>query len=116
MNALLRCHSTCLSTVTMHCLEMGGEHARPQHIRLMLDCATICAATADLLAHKSLIHNCVCAPCADVCDVREEDCARLREMEEFAVTCQRCAEICRDVACLDHAGILAMASLRPSRR
>jgi hypothetical protein len=33
-----RCHDICLESVT-YCLEMGGEHAVPSHIRLLLDCA-----------------------------------------------------------------------------
>jgi len=32
------CYYICLESVT-HCLEMGGEHAQPEHIRLLLDCA-----------------------------------------------------------------------------
>ncbi len=30
------CHDSCTETVT-HCLEMGGDHAEPNHICLLLD-------------------------------------------------------------------------------
>ena len=116
MEALARCHTTCLSMVMTHCFELGGEHARPQHIRLMLDCAVICTATADLLAHKSQFHNRVCALCADICEVCAADCERLGQMDECVEICRQCAALCRETARLDHAGILAMASMLPPSR
>src|SRR5262249_20542730 len=103
MDALARCHTTCLSMVMTHCFELGGGHKRPQHLRLMLDCATVCAATADLLAHKSQFHNRVCALCADICEVCAEDCEHLGQMEECVESCRRCLELCRETARLDHA-------------
>ena len=45
MTALADCHIQCLSMAMTHCLEMGGEHSRPQHLRLMMDCAAMCALT-----------------------------------------------------------------------
>jgi hypothetical protein len=113
MDAIARCHTTCLSMVMTHCFELGGEHTRPQHIRLMLDCATICSATADLLAHKSQFHNRVCALCADVCDVCAADCERLGQMEDCVTTCRHCAACCRETAKLEHAEVLRMASMLP---
>jgi hypothetical protein len=116
MEAVSRCHTTCLSMVMTHCFELGGEHMRPQHIRLMLDCATICAATADLLAHKSQFHSRACALCADVCEVCAEDCGRLGQMGECVETCRHCSALCRDTGRLDHGDILAMASMFPPSR
>jgi hypothetical protein len=43
------CHAICLSTAMTHCLEMGGEHARPQHLRLMLCLDGIAHLTAELV-------------------------------------------------------------------
>ena len=48
----LRCHAICLATAMTECLETGGEHVRPQHFRLMMDCVSACQFAADLLAHK----------------------------------------------------------------
>ena len=42
MDACHHCHVTCLSMTTQHCLEVGGAHAAPDHIKIMLDCAQIC--------------------------------------------------------------------------
>ncbi len=50
--ALHNCHIACLSMASVHCLQMGGEHTKPQHLRLM-DCAEFCAFTADALSRKS---------------------------------------------------------------
>ena len=62
-----RCETICLSMAANYCLERGGAHAAPAHIRLMLDCAQICAATADFMARKSAHHAHICRVCADVC-------------------------------------------------
>ncbi|MBA1993692.1 four-helix bundle copper-binding protein, partial [Escherichia coli] len=38
----LACYQECLSTAMSHCLEMDGEHAKPDHFRLMIACSEIC--------------------------------------------------------------------------
>src|ERR1700754_1167611 len=68
IEALQHCHVTCHTMAMTHCLEMGGEHARPQHLRLMLDCAAFCAFTADALGRKSQFHSRFATLCADVCE------------------------------------------------
>jgi hypothetical protein len=110
IEALQHCHTTCLSMAMVHCLEMGGEHARPQHLRLMLDCAGFCAFTADALGRKSQFHNRFAALCAQVCETCEKDCAALGGMEDCVQACRDCARRCTEVARLDHAEILEMAS------
>ncbi len=42
------CHAMCLSTAA-HCLDLGGKHASRQHQTTLLDCAQICAASADFI-------------------------------------------------------------------
>lgn len=32
------CHDSCLATFA-YCVELGGEHASPAHVRALLDCA-----------------------------------------------------------------------------
>ena len=92
-----RCHAVCLATAMTHCLEMGGEHTRPQHFRLMMDCVLICATTADFVAHKSQFHRQICALCAEVCGACAEDCVALSGMEDCIVACIACAEACREM-------------------
>ena len=77
MEALQHCHAVCQSMAMTHCLEMGGEHARPQHLRLMLDCAALCAFAADALGRKSQFHNHFAGLCAEVCETCAKDCEAL---------------------------------------
>jgi hypothetical protein len=116
MDALARCHAMCLATAMTQCFELGGEHARPQHLRLMLDCAAACAFASDMLARKSQFHNAVCALAADICEVCARDCERLGSIENCVHTCRETASLCRKTARLDHAEILAMASMLPPGR
>jgi hypothetical protein len=110
---LLHCHRTCLGMAMTHCVEMGGEHARPQHLRLMLDCAQVCATTADFLLRKSQFHTQVAALCADICDTCAADCGQVGQMEESEAACRACAQACRVVARLEHAELLGMAAKLP---
>ena len=48
IDACTSCHQICMDTV-MFCLQKGGEHARPEHIQLLLDCAGICQLSAEFM-------------------------------------------------------------------
>src|SRR5262245_31958393 len=75
----LDCHSVCLATIA-HCLKKGGDHAAPEHIRLLQDCAQICIVSADFMLRGSPMHR------NDVSHVRRNlhrVCGRLLE------TCRR---------------------------
>ncbi|MBA4308274.1 MAG: ferredoxin [Sphingopyxis sp.] len=98
IDACQACHITCLQMAATHCLEMGGAHAEPQHIRLMLDCAQICATAADFMARGSAHHAAICKACAEICRACAESCDRLDGMEECADICRRCAESCEAMA------------------
>lgn len=94
----LRCHETCLGAAMTECLETGGDHIRPQHFRLIMDCAAICQLAADLMAHKSQFHRQACALCAEICEVCARDCEGLPSMEECTAICRSCAAACRQMA------------------
>ena len=36
------CCEACIATADGHCLDRGGAHAQPQHLKRMHDCADIC--------------------------------------------------------------------------
>ena len=95
------CHDLCLATV-QHCLKMGGEHASPEHIRTLLDCAQACDASRDFMLRGSDLHHAYCAACADACERCADDCERLggddEVMRACAEACRRCAESCRAMA------------------
>jgi hypothetical protein len=93
--ANLECHRICYAMLTTHCIETGGPHVRPQHVRLMLDCAEICKTAADAMSRKSQFHRQLCALCAEVCEACALSCDPLDGMEDCAATCRRCAELCR---------------------
>lgn len=97
----LDCHSICLNTVN-HCLKMGGEHASPHHIGIMLDCAEICQTSANFMLRDSSMHGRVCGVCAEACERCAEECERLangdQQMMACAEMCRRCAESCQRMA------------------
>jgi hypothetical protein len=99
--ACLDCHRSCLATVA-HCLGLGGHHAEPGHIRIMMDCAQICAASADFMIRGSAHHPHLCAECAEICRECEKSCAGHPDadtaMRACAEACRRCAEECGKMA------------------
>lgn len=113
LKALTHCAVTCHSMALVHCLELGGEHAKPQHLRLMLDCATICATTAELVSHKSQYHTQIAALCVDVCDTCAEECEKLGGMEDCVTACRNCARHCVALARPAHAAELEQGANHP---
>lgn len=97
----LRCYSTCETTIA-HCLDMGGAHAEPAHIRLLSDCARICLVAADFMVRQSAFHAQVCGLCAEICRECAADCERIDRsdpaMARCAAECRTCAESCEAMA------------------
>ena len=69
----LDCHRACVQTVG-YCLEVGGPHSEPAHIRLMLDCAEICQTSANFMMRGSDLQHATCAACAEICRACWEEC------------------------------------------
>ncbi|HSJ58506.1 MAG TPA: four-helix bundle copper-binding protein [Anaerolineae bacterium] len=96
----LDCHSICLETVA-HCLQMGGKHAQPQHIVMLLDCAEICQTSANYMLRESPLHGRTCGLCAQVCELCAQDCETFPDDEQMmacAEECRRCAASCEEMA------------------
>lgn len=93
-----QCRDICLNMATTHCLELGGEHVEPGHLRLMFDCADICATAANFMLRNSPRHNLTCGICAQVCEACAMDCDHVGNMEACVEICRRCAEHCRNMA------------------
>ena len=94
------CHNVCLETVS-HCLQLGGAHAEAGHIGLLLDCAQICATSADFMLRGSGLHGRTCAVCAEVCERCAESCEQFSDDDQLracAEVCRRCAASCRRMA------------------
>lgn len=94
------CHTVCLQMIG-HCLEKGGKHAEPDHIRLLIDCSEICLTSANFMLRGSELHTETCRACSVVCERCADDCERMADdamMRECAETCRRCARSCAEMA------------------
>jgi hypothetical protein len=95
------CHDVCIETLT-HCLDRGGDHAAPRHIRALLECAQACDASRDFMLRGSELHAAVCGVCADACERCAESCESIDPedavMRNCAEMCRRCADTCRAMA------------------
>lgn len=94
INGCLACHAACLQTVE-HCLETGGAHADRAHLRLLLDCAELCASSAHFMIRQSPFQGRICVLCAEACRACEEACRRMGDAADLrcAEACRRCAEM-----------------------
>jgi len=100
IDAALDCHTVCLETIT-HCLTNGGDHARPDHIKLLLDCAEICQTAGNFMTRESEVHALTCEACAEICERCAASCEAMGDdemMRRCAEACRRCAESCRHMA------------------
>ncbi len=97
IEACTSCHNICQETTT-YCLEQGGKHVEPSHMRLMLDCVEICNVATNYMLARSDFTDDICKECADICDACAESCEEFtgdRTMLNCAEACRRCAEACR---------------------
>jgi hypothetical protein len=96
----LDCHRICLETVT-HCLQKGGDHAKADHIALLLTCADICQTSANAMLHGAAVHKYTCGACAAICRECAKACTAMADdtaMKACADVCSRCAESCQSMA------------------
>jgi hypothetical protein len=93
------CYQTCTETL-IRCLGMGGKHAEPNHLNLLMDCARICNLNTDFMLRNSTYYPQTCGITADICDECGDTCDRFDDdfMKECASVCRRCAESCREMA------------------
>ena len=100
IDACLECYASCVSTA-QHCLQLGGTHASPEHIRLLDDCAEICRTSAGFMLRGSDHHARTCGVCAEICRACEKSCRSMGNdemMQQCADACRRCAESCARMA------------------
>jgi hypothetical protein len=99
------CHDACTETLA-HCLSLGGEHAAPEHIVALLDCAQACDTSRDFMLRGSPLHPLVCGVCAEACERCAASCESIGPddavMRNCAEICRRCAESCRAMAAHAH--------------
>ena len=85
------CHQIC-SLLIEHCLNLGGKHAEPDHIKMLMDCAQICQTAADFMIRNSDFHAGICDECAIICDACADDCEALDPEDAMM---KACIEVCR---------------------
>ena len=93
------CHQVCVETISAG-VQRGGDHAHLLHLRLLMDCATVCDATRDLMLRSSDFAHQMCGLCASVCERCAASCERVggEDMRRCADACRRCAQSCRAMA------------------
>lgn len=81
IDTCLMCYKAC-SQALAYCLDKGGKYADPKHIGLLMDCASICLACADVCLrggnYKQLKIACdeVCQLCAASCSQFDDEILR----------------------------------------
>ena len=88
------CHAMCTQTIA-HCLKLGGRHAAPDHIRLLVDCAQMCATAADYMIRESPFHDRLCRLCSELCKQCGKDCEQVARDDQMV---KQCIEMCRKCA------------------
>lgn len=123
----LACYESCTAAIG-YSLSRGARYAEPLHIRLLMDCAEICHASASFMLRGSDFHNRMCELCARVCLDCAQSCDRFAvpavgtgaamshhsgkapddlehaddRLSECSAVCRRCAESCRKMANQEH--------------
>ena len=100
---LCRASPTPMCTQTIaHCLKLGGGYVTPDHIRLMVDCAQMCATSADFMLRESPFHDRICRLCSELCKQCGKDCEQAagddQMVKQCAEMCRRCAGSCERMA------------------
>ncbi len=96
IEACQRCHDQCLTDV-QRSLTLGADHAAPAHVALLIDCARVCATTAELMLTGSRFHRSMCGVCAQVCEGCAQQCEMLGELDDCARACRDCAQRCEQM-------------------
>lgn len=107
IKACWTCRHECQITLFDYCLEMGGKHIEPDHIRIMTDCIEICQITADAMVRHSPLRADLSQACMAVCEACAASCEALDSaaMGRCAEACYKCADICREMAGVQDGGV-----------
>jgi hypothetical protein len=95
----LRTHQECMETF-QYCLQRGGEHSDPHHLKLMQTCVEITYSAARFMMLQSSYHHMICEICAQICQACAKSCESLRDdaMLDCSKLCLACADSCQIMA------------------
>jgi hypothetical protein len=96
------CQREC-DMCTMHCstLLAEGQKDHVTSMRSCQDCATICAAAAQIVARGGPHSGLICESCAKACDHCGKICEKFpkdEHMTKCAEECRKCQRACEDMA------------------
>ena len=92
----LRCAAVC-NHCAVSCTQEKDVTMMARCIRLDMECAATCYATAQLMSLGSSYAIQVCSVCADICDACAAECGKHsnEHCQECAEICKQCADACR---------------------
>lgn len=81
-------------------LEIGGAHADPEFLRLLMECSRSCARSGQILVRGWWEQGPVCLECAELCEVCADECGGAPDpaFAACADACRACARCCRHLA------------------
>ncbi|HEU0002773.1 MAG TPA: four-helix bundle copper-binding protein [Ktedonobacteraceae bacterium] len=85
----LNCNAVCTQTA-QKCQQAGGDHARPEHIQMLHDCAEMCLTAAHFMQHNSPLVGYVCQAAAQVTNHCSNECEQMGDTD--------CANACRNAS------------------
>lgn len=100
VEACTEARSTCLRTAT-YCIETGGRHLKPDHLRLLMDAAEVAGLHAGFLLRGSQYRDHTAAAAIAVLRAAAADCDGFEgdgHMLHCAEACRRAADSCEDPA------------------
>jgi len=100
----LGCASFCNHTA-LWCIDVESHRMDMKKcIELTLECAALCAATAQLISMGSERAKELCRLCAEACDNCASQCDKFNSEELCACTdlCRKCASACRSIYMQHH--------------
>jgi hypothetical protein len=103
--ACAECHRACLRAAMTDGIFAERARLAPEHFRLLIDCAELCAATGDFMLRGSAFHERVSGVCAEICTACAQSCSQFERSDDGTGSaracrqaCERCAESCREVS------------------
>jgi hypothetical protein len=77
-----------------------GKKAHLTTLATCQDCATVCAAAAQIVSRNGPFSNAICTACADTCAGCAKECEKFPEdthMKACAQECRKCEQACRQM-------------------
>jgi len=101
IDACANAHAVCVAAVE-YCLTVGGKHAEPAHIRMLLDCADICETGQHFMLRNSPLHPRTCALTAEIAEECAQHCEDLPDagpqLRMTADALRECVLLCRQMS------------------